>query len=294
MEHERPDTSDDAAARRSFLRRSLTPAQIISSFLIVVFTGSLIYLHTSHPNLAGALINTLAIAFGVAWGGSWIVFRHLNRRRYREAKSSDFRRCTKCMHDLAGLAEEGVCPECGAPFTLVALEQAWKISANVPVRFDHEVFKPLGRVPRRPWLDTISLFIVFVLTGVVVVWLSRRVEAGTFSERDLLVVFLLPFGALPSLFVGKERDHLAYLARVRFRRCPRCHHSLSRRHAEGGCRRCRLFWDETFLEQTWRGVYTCQENSCREDGRRMPRDLHAEGVAASRRGSREQSDRDPR
>ncbi len=294
MEHERPDAPDDAPSHRSFLRRSLTPEQIITALFVVAFAAMLLYLHTAHPHLVDVFVNVGVIVLGVAWGGSWVVFRYLNRKRYREARASDFRRCTRCMHDLAGLAEEGVCPECGAPFTLVALEQAWKISANVPVRFDGEVFKPLGRVPRRPWLDTISLFIVFVLTGVVVVWLSRRVEAGTFSERDLLVVFLLPFGAIPSLFVGKERDHLAYLARVRFRRCPRCHHSLSRRHTEGGCRRCRLLWDETFLEQTWRGVYTGQENSCREDDRHTPRDLHAEGVAASRRGSRERSDRDPR
>ena len=294
MRQDDSDKSAHAPHRGSWLRRSLTPAQIISSFLVVVFTGSLICLHTTHPNLAGALINTLAIAFGVAWGGSWIVFRHLDRRRYREAKSSDFRRCTKCMHDLAGLTGEGVCPECGTPFTLVALEQAWKISASVPVRFDNEVFRPLGRVPRRPWLDMVSLLIIFVLTGVVAVWLSRRVEAGTSSIRDLLVVFLLPFGVLPSLFVGKERDHLAYLARVRFRRCPRCHLSLSRRHAEGGCRRCRLLWDEAFLEQAWRGVYTDQENSCREDDRRPQSDLHAEGVHASSRGSKERSDCDPR
>ncbi len=294
MEHERPDAPDDAPGRRSFLRRSLTPVQIISSLLIVVFTGSLIYLHASHPNLAGALISTLAIAFGVVWGGLWIVFRYLNRKHYRDARSSNFRRCTRCMHDLAGLADEGVCPECGTPFTLVALEQAWKTAAKVPVRFDNEVFRPLGRVPRRPWLDTVSLLIIFVLTGVVVAWLSRRVEAGTFSERDLLVVFLLPFGALPSLFVGTERDHLAYLARIKFRRCPRCRLSLPLRRTEGGCRRCRLLWDETFLEQTWRGVYIGQANACWEDDRCTPRDLHAKGAAASRRGSRERNDRDPR
>lgn len=33
--------------------------------------------------------------------------------------------CTRCGYGLASLGDEGVCPECGEPFTLDATREAW-------------------------------------------------------------------------------------------------------------------------------------------------------------------------
>ncbi len=34
--------------------------------------------------------------------------------------------CTACVHDLRGLGDAGVCPECGVPFELGRDRRAWK------------------------------------------------------------------------------------------------------------------------------------------------------------------------
>ena len=65
-----------------------------------------------------AMYAPVCVAVGVAW-----------RRRMRARKQlavSDGRCCTACLHDLRGLGESGVCPECGATFDVAADRKAWR------------------------------------------------------------------------------------------------------------------------------------------------------------------------
>lgn len=187
----------------------------------------------------------------------YLCYKHVLRRDLRKVRECNFRVCTHCGHDLAGLRDVDRCPECGAPYTQEFLRESWNHAHGVPTRFTGENFFPLRKVPKqRPWLDILSLMLVFTLTAVLVPWLAGRVEAGMFRPLDTLWILIVPAGMVPSLFAGKERDHLAYLARHHFRHCPRCHLPLSRRQNSGICTTCRLPWDQEWLEATWREVYS--------------------------------------
>ncbi len=186
----------------------------------------------------------------------YLLLRHLDRRAFNKVSERNYRICTGCGHDLAGLRNVGRCPECGRAYTQKLLQELWTHAHGEPTRFTLEAFSHLRTPPKmRPWLDIVSLMIMFVITAVLVSWFVRRVEADTFVISDCFWTFILPVGAIPSLFVGKHRDHLAYLVRNRFRHCPRCHVRLPKRRASGICTTCRLPWDEKWLETTWRRVY---------------------------------------
>ncbi len=196
-------------------------------------------------------------------GASVIQERRRRRQQFKQAESADFRCCPVCQHDLGGLSAEGRCPECGAPYTPQSLQTAWRRNVNVRPQADGECFRPLNRATRRRWLEMIAVVSFFAVAVSYVFWLANRVIAGTFRTSDLLWILLLPVAAFPQLFAGSEPDHMAYLGRHRFRHCPRCHRSLSKRRNSGVCAKCRLPWDGTWLEATWRHVYAEQ----RQQGR---------------------------
>lgn len=77
-----------------------------------------------------------------------------------------------------------------------------------------------------------------------------------FEVFDLWPLGFFVIAAIAAFLTGSERDPLAYLARHRFRRCPRCHVPLSKQCTSGVCATCRLPWDEKWLESTWQRVYS--------------------------------------
>lgn len=47
------------------------------------------------------------------------------RRIRRRVVAAEGRLCIHCVHDLRGLAEQGVCPECGRAFDVTADRRRW-------------------------------------------------------------------------------------------------------------------------------------------------------------------------
>ena len=67
--------------------------------------------------IPAACASVLALMFFALWCG---------RRRIGAAlRAASGRACTHCTHDLTGLSEIGLCPECGGPFDLIADRRSW-------------------------------------------------------------------------------------------------------------------------------------------------------------------------
>lgn len=47
------------------------------------------------------------------------------RRITRAVRASGFHACTHCVHDLRGLGQTGLCPECGKAFDIEADRKSW-------------------------------------------------------------------------------------------------------------------------------------------------------------------------
>lgn len=54
------------------------------------------------------------------------------RRIRRAFKESGGRLCVQCGHSLAGLADTGVCPECGAQFDIERDRETWAAAGVIP------------------------------------------------------------------------------------------------------------------------------------------------------------------
>ncbi|MCH2133646.1 MAG: hypothetical protein MK116_07840 [Phycisphaerales bacterium] len=54
----------------------------------------------------------------------WLVLRYF--RLVRRARENDFRLCLHCAYVLAGLPDDGTCPECGKPYRLEKSRQTWE------------------------------------------------------------------------------------------------------------------------------------------------------------------------
>jgi hypothetical protein len=84
---------------------------------------------TKHPALsalAAAAIGSSVLMVPLIIG-SCIVLMVLDARTRRRLQASGCVMCPHCEHDLNGLADEGVCPECGEPFSASGLAEAWSI-----------------------------------------------------------------------------------------------------------------------------------------------------------------------
>jgi Zn finger protein HypA/HybF involved in hydrogenase expression len=256
QDNEDPFAPADEPRRNSLLHRVLPPELILMLIVLCTWIGGMWFLQKTHPLVAYLLIACLLVARGV----QWITLRRATRKLYRDVESAGFRRCVFCRHDLSGLADAGDCPECGAEYALPTLERTWKVIAEVPSRWDDEDFEPLGHwrrlraIPSSVIYTGLAIFIVCALLLIV------RSVGGTTGHRNLLVllVAVVPLLVWAAATLA-ERDDMAFIARSRFRVCPRCHLSLPRRKSEGVCPNCRLIWDEKWLQQTWQRVYTEKE-----------------------------------
>ena len=47
------------------------------------------------------------------------------RRIKRAVAGTSGRACTNCVHDLSGLGDTGMCPECGRAFDIAADQRSW-------------------------------------------------------------------------------------------------------------------------------------------------------------------------
>lgn len=236
----------------SQLQRLVTPEGVAAVLQLCGMWFVMWYVWKAFPQLVPILVPIGLVAYAAMM----ILERRRTRGLYREAAASKFRRCTRCLHDLTGLADDGVCPECGGAYALVALEHAWKHAARVPSRIEGEVYRPLSRyrsarrLPRSVVLLSLAILIVGSVSLIV------RSRNGVIEPRDMLVLALSLVPLVPALLLCYLRNDLTYLVRERFRVCPRCHMPLPKRPTSGACKSCRLLWDEQWLEATWRSVYT--------------------------------------
>lgn len=93
-----------------------------------VFAGSLFAFPTVRSLMAkGGMWSGIALPLVfmlpvfVAIMGNAIGLRRIRRRLV----AAEGRLCIHCVHDLRGLAEQGVCPECGRAFDVMADRRRW-------------------------------------------------------------------------------------------------------------------------------------------------------------------------
>lgn len=65
---------------------------------------------------------------------TWIIIRIRFRRARVAWVRSNGRLCVHCAHDLTGLGERGLCPECGQPFVVHDDRKRWQAAGMEPVR----------------------------------------------------------------------------------------------------------------------------------------------------------------
>lgn len=78
--------------------------------------------------LLGSLVAIFSMVVGIllqSWGRS---------RLSRRLQQSDGRLCPRCHYNLAGLTDEGHCPECGEPYSPDQLAEAWRRALRPPWR----------------------------------------------------------------------------------------------------------------------------------------------------------------
>lgn len=67
--------------------------------------------------------------------------RRVERRDLERIIDADGRICLHCRHELAGLPDNGTCPECGKAYTRTQLQASWRWTYRRMLR-------------RRPWPET--------------------------------------------------------------------------------------------------------------------------------------------
>lgn len=207
-------------------------------------------------DVAGAFLLVYAISVPLVASG-YLLLRHLQRRDLNKISQRNYRVCAGCGHDLAGLRNVGRCPECGRAYTQTILRELWTHAHGEPTRFTLEAFRPLARVKRAPWMGAVVLASLLLALIMILPKATAAADDASpaFKASDLWPLGFFVIVLIASFLTGFERDHLAYLARHRFRHCPRCHVPLPKRRASGICTTCRMPWDEKWLETTWRRVY---------------------------------------
>ena len=66
------------------------------------------------------------LAAAVAASAAVIIWAHAaNAGTRRRVEDLSYRCCLHCEHDLTGLGDNGVCPECAAPYAQVRLRDGW-------------------------------------------------------------------------------------------------------------------------------------------------------------------------
>lgn len=70
------------------------------------------------PGIPLAIVTT-------TFGAIWYSRRRTDRMR-RAVRAASGRACVSCVYDLRGMADTGVCPECGRRFDIAADQRSWE------------------------------------------------------------------------------------------------------------------------------------------------------------------------
>jgi len=135
------------ASSPPFLRRRVVYF-ITASVGVSLFSLAVTFLlHNAIPAWAYVTATIIpAIASGVlsVWLGKAVV---------REAKAAErlgWKRCWNCGYDLTGVAADGLCPECGKPYTCEGLAAQWQRLSSQPGRTSPPSPACVTKSPRPP------------------------------------------------------------------------------------------------------------------------------------------------
>ena len=66
----------------------------------------------------------IALLAGMSITSFWYSYAWQRSRRF--IAGAGLRLCPRCLYDLRDLDQVGRCPECGRPYTLALVEEAWE------------------------------------------------------------------------------------------------------------------------------------------------------------------------
>jgi len=108
-----------------FLRRRVL--QFIGAIIAASLTG-LIVQWAAHGRVPLWAFIAASVVPGASCGVVSVCFAFGMRRNFTRAKDVGGRVCWNCGYVLAGLADDGTCPECGNAYAIKDLRARWMLS----------------------------------------------------------------------------------------------------------------------------------------------------------------------
>lgn len=227
-------------------------------------------------NGRSTLIATLAQSgiYAVVLGGTlaWCAF--VGKRTAKELERRGFACCTRCEHDLRGVAVGAVCPECEMPI-VGDRRQIWKLfvpriridppaspeapSSTTFPRLPHGVpadLEPVRELSRLRWMAlpiVLPAFFLFPVGFVLIVAASRR--SPTAIVMLIVIGMAVAAGIWTLCKIGERSDRIRELVIMAdFAFCPECGTCQAGLPREAHCNRCFTITYDRFRVKRWNQV----------------------------------------
>lgn len=116
------------AARQLVARKLLTPARSLSLVGVSSLLTASVILQPYSP-IAALLTGLSYVVLLVAW----ILFPPIPPWSFARIIKIDFRICPFCDYMLLTGIEDGICPECGCPYSHQSLQETWELARNARI-----------------------------------------------------------------------------------------------------------------------------------------------------------------